>query len=99
MQRRSRRDSASLDLAATTHTLGDPVRLEIVRALADDRPRLCGEIAELVELPTSTSSYQLKLLREAGITLTRAEATKRLISLRRDDLDEPFPGLVDVITH
>ena len=45
----------------------------------------------------STCSYHLRLLREAGVTRTRAEGTQRLISLRRDDLEDRFPGLVDVL--
>jgi hypothetical protein len=36
-------------------------------------------------------------MREAGITRTRAEGTTRYISLRRDDLEARFPGLVDVL--
>ena len=47
----------------------------------------------------STGSYHLRLLREAGVTRTRAEGTQRLISLRRDDLDGRFPGLVDVLIN
>jgi peptide/nickel transport system substrate-binding protein len=39
-----------------------------------------------------------RLLREAGVTRTRAEGTQRIISLRRDDLERRFPGLVDVLT-
>jgi DNA-binding transcriptional ArsR family regulator len=91
--------ASSLDLATIMRTLGDPVRLEIVRLLADDRPRLCGELSAALEIPTSTGSYHLRLLREAGITRTRAEGTSRYISIRRDDLDERFPGLVDVLTR
>jgi len=37
------------------------------------------------------------VLREAGITLTRPEGTHRFVSLRRDDLDERFPGLLDAV--
>lgn len=92
-------DAGSLDLATIMRTLGDPVRLEIVRELADDQPRLCNEIAELVGLPVSTCSYHLRLLREAGITRARAEGTKRWIPLRRDDLESQFPGLSAVITR
>ena len=40
-----------------------------------------------------------RLLREAGVTRTRAEKTQRFISLRRDDLERRFPGLVDVLTR
>jgi DNA-binding transcriptional ArsR family regulator len=91
--------TASLDLATIMRTLGDPVRLEIVRLLADDRPRVCGELSTALDIPTSTGSYHLRLLREAGLTRTRAEGTLRYISLRRDDLEERFPGLVAVLTR
>ena len=89
----------ALDLATVMRTLGDPSRLEIVRLLADGGPRVCNDIADEVGLPNSTCSYHLRLLREAGITRARAEGTQRLISLRREDLESRFPGLVDVLTR
>lgn len=91
--------TSALDLATIMRTLGDGVRLEIVRLLADGRPRACGELSTALGLPPSTASYHLRLMREAGITRTRAEGTLRRISLRRDDLEERFPGLVDVLTR
>jgi DNA-binding transcriptional ArsR family regulator len=92
-------DAAALDLATIMRTLGDPLRLDIVRLLADDVARPCGDVSEHLGLPVSTCSYHLRLMREAGITRTRAVGTQRLISLRRDDLDARFPGLVDVLTR
>jgi DNA-binding transcriptional ArsR family regulator len=91
-------DVSALDLATIMRTLGDPVRLEIVRLLADGREHLCGELSNALEIPASTGSYHLKLLREAGVTRARAEGTQRLISLRTDDLNARFPGLVNVLT-
>ena len=91
--------ASTLDLATIMRTLGDPVRLEIVRMLADGRPRSCGELSTALGLPTSTGSYHLRLLREAGITRTRAAGTLRVISLRRDDLETRFPGFIDVLTR
>jgi DNA-binding transcriptional ArsR family regulator len=87
----------ALDLATIMRTLGDPVRLQIVRLLADDRPRVCNELSSALGIPPSTGSYHLRLLREAGITRTRPNGTLRLITLRRDDLEARFPGLVDVL--
>jgi DNA-binding transcriptional ArsR family regulator len=89
----------ALDLATIMRTLGDPLRLDIVRLLSDGRPRGCGELSTVLGIPASTGSYHLRLLREAGVTRTRADGTQRIISLRRDDLDERFPGLVDVLTR
>ena len=89
----------ALDLATIMRTVGDPSRLEIVRLLSDGEERGCFDISTLVGLPNSTCSYHLKLLREAGVTRARAAGTQRWISLRRDDLEARFPGLVEVLTH
>ena len=90
----------SLDLATIMRTLGDPVRLEIVRLLADDRR---AHVRRALERRSASrrrpARYHLKLLREAGVTRTRAQGTLRLISLRRDDLEARFPGLVAVLTR
>ncbi|MFF4776659.1 ArsR/SmtB family transcription factor [Microtetraspora fusca] len=53
--------------------LGDPVRLEIVRLLADGKLRSTGQVAEHVGLPSSTCSYHLKQLLAAGVNECRAE--------------------------
>jgi DNA-binding transcriptional ArsR family regulator len=91
--------ASALNLTTILRTVGDPVRLEIVRVLSDDEPRACNELQDALGLPASTCSYHLRLLREAGVTRTRAQGTLREISLRRDDLEERFPGLVDVLTR
>jgi DNA-binding transcriptional ArsR family regulator len=91
--------TSALDLATIMRALGDPVRLAIVRLLADGEARACGDVTDRLGLPASTGSYHLRLLREAGVTRTRADGTQRLISLRRDDLADRFPGLLDVLTR
>ena len=53
-------------------------------------------MGDTLEIPASTLSYHLRLLREAGVTRTRAEGTERHVSLRRDDLERLYPGLLDV---
>jgi DNA-binding transcriptional ArsR family regulator len=82
-----------LQLPAVLQALGDPVRLEIVAALAGGE-RACGSFP--LPVSDSTRSHHLKILREAGVTRTRLAGTQRLVSLRRDDLDERFPGLLDL---
>jgi DNA-binding transcriptional ArsR family regulator len=89
--------ASELDLAVILRTVGDPLRLAIVRALADGEERRCNRIQDALGLPASTCSYHLRLLREAGVTRTRAEGTERYTSLRRDDLEARFPGLVNVL--
>jgi DNA-binding transcriptional ArsR family regulator len=92
-------DVTALDLATIMRTVGDPVRLAIVRELADGREQACGDLQAALGIPASTGSYHLRLLREAGVTRTRAAGTTRWISLRRDDLEARFPGLVGVLTR
>jgi DNA-binding transcriptional ArsR family regulator len=89
----------ALDLATIMRTVGDPLRLQIVRLLADGSELNCNALQERLGLPASTGSYHLRLLREAGVTRTRAVGTQRIISLRRDDLERRFPGLVEVLTR
>ena len=91
--------TSALELATIMRVVGDPVRLEVVRLLSDGRQRVCGEISDALGLPASTSSHHLRLLRDAGVIRSRAQGTLRLVSLRRGDLDERFPGLVDVLTR
>jgi DNA-binding transcriptional ArsR family regulator len=92
-------DVATLDLATIMRTVGDPVRLAIVRLVADGREHSCGDLQAALNIPASTGSYHLRLLREAGVTRTRADGTARLISLRSEDLEARFPGLVAVLTR
>jgi DNA-binding transcriptional ArsR family regulator len=89
----------AIDLATVMRTLGDPLRLAIVRTLAERGETHCGELSEAFGIPASTGSYHLRLLREAGVTRTRAEGTQRFISLRSEDLERRFPGLLDVLTR
>jgi DNA-binding transcriptional ArsR family regulator len=76
------------------HALSDPVRLQIVRALAE-REQSCSSVEASVS--KSTLSHHFKVLREAGVTHTRVNGTHRLVSIRRDELEERFPGLLDSV--
>ena len=80
-------------------TVGDPLRLDIVRLLADGRPRPCSEVTARWGCRCRPAPTTCACCARPGVTRTRAEGTQRFISLRRDDLDERFPGLVDVLTH
>ena len=88
-------DCNQFELAAVLHALSDPVRLQIVATLADGEELPCSAL----ELPVSksTCTHHFKVLREAGVIRQRLEGTTRLNSLRRDDLEQRFPGLVDSI--
>jgi len=91
-------DLASIDVLAVLQALSDPVRLAIVRQLAS-----CGDTGGLmcnqIELPvtTSTARHHLKTLHRAGITAEREQGVCKYIRLRRTELDERFPGLLDSV--
>lgn len=87
-----------IELGAVLHALSDPVRLKIVAALArgeDDPPRTCGSFD--VPVSKSTCTHHFKVLREAGVIRQEHEGTARLNTLRRDDLEARFPGLLETI--
>ncbi len=90
-----------IDLASVMHALADPSRLRSVAALADGSGLTnCSDLAELAGaegLAKSTWSHHLRVLREAGVIRTRHDGTRKLVSLRRADLDRRFPGLLDAV--
>ena len=84
---------AELSLEAVLHALSDPVRLQIVRTLADEHgARPCGTFG--LPVTKSTASHHFKVLREAGVIAQEARGRERMITLRRADLDARFPGLL-----
>src|SRR4051794_13302647 len=84
-----------LTLAAVMAALSDPVRVAIVRELAARGESTCGTFE--LGVSKATRSHHFKVLREAGLTLTRAEGTHRYVTLRREDVDARFPGLLGAV--
>jgi DNA-binding transcriptional ArsR family regulator len=83
-------------LEAVFHALSDPVRLQIVRALAvSAEGRACGTLDLTVS--KSTASHHFRVLREAGVIVQREDGRRRLNELRRDDLEARFPGLLATV--
>ncbi|MFD1720023.1 ArsR/SmtB family transcription factor [Amnibacterium endophyticum] len=84
-------------LVDVLRALGDPVRLRIVRELADGEPHPKQLTGWGFDLQKSTVSHHFRTLREAGLTETRVEGRAHLIRLRRAELDHRFPGLIDSV--
>jgi DNA-binding transcriptional ArsR family regulator len=83
-------------LEAVFAALSDPVRLQIVRALAaSEEARACGTLG--LSVSKSTASHHFRVLREAGVIVQREDGRRRMTELRRDDLDARFPGLLDTV--
>jgi DNA-binding transcriptional ArsR family regulator len=82
----------AVTLAAMMAALSDPVRVAIVRDLDARGEATCGAFD--VGVSKATRSHHFKVLREAGLTRTRAEGTHRFVALRRDEVEARFPGLL-----
>ena len=73
--------------------LGDPIRLEIVRQMAQH-----GELRPtdfLVIGSKQNLTHHLRVLRDAGLLNARYEGRNKVMWLRRDLIDDIAPGLLD----
>ncbi|MFL6089806.1 MAG: ArsR/SmtB family transcription factor [Aeromicrobium sp.] len=87
----------AIALADVMQALGDPTRLAIVRSLYAEGERQCGSFD--LGLSKATRSHHFRVLREAGITHTRVDGAARFVTLRGNDLEQRFPGLLTAIVN
>ncbi len=69
-------------------TLGNPIRLALVQHGEQSCNALRGEIAK------STMTHHWRVLRDSGVIWQRPVGRENMISLRRDCLEQRFPGLL-----
>ncbi|RVX46818.1 ArsR family transcriptional regulator [Nonomuraea polychroma] len=86
-----------IELTEVLRALADPVRLEIVARLSVAGELNCTVAGDDLGVHKSTASHHYRTLREAGVVLTKQEGRLKFMSLRRDDLETRFPGLLDSI--
>lgn len=86
-----------IGLQQVLEALVDPVRRLIVGELY-----ACGESLPCgaIDLPVSksTATHHFNVLREAGLIRQHYAGTSRMNTLRRDEMDRAFPGLLAAIT-
>jgi DNA-binding transcriptional ArsR family regulator len=89
----------TLDLPSVLFALSDPARLAIVRQISERaisaQEATCQSVA--LDMPKSTRSHHLKVLREAGVIYSVARGRDRVMTLRFDDLESRWPGLLTAI--
>jgi DNA-binding transcriptional ArsR family regulator len=90
-------DIGDVELTEVLFALSDPARLEIVRELAAGPLSMAECGVTNPDLPKSTKSHLMKVLREAGIVRNEPDGRRRVLTLRKDELDQAFPGLLDSI--
>ena len=54
-------------LAVLAKAVGHPLRVRILRILAERKSCICGEIVEVLPVAQSTVSQHLKILKESGL--------------------------------
>ncbi|MFV0130028.1 ArsR/SmtB family transcription factor [Streptomyces sp. HMX112] len=84
--------TADICLPEVLFALSDATRLGIAVELSDGGERTAGELGG--DIAKSTMTHHLKILREAGVLRVRSEGTRCYNSLRLDDLESRFPGLL-----
>ena len=87
--------SDQITLTGVLYALGDPVRLEIVKLLATGGEHACNAFD--CDLARSTVSHHFKILRESGVVYSRKSGTQHLNSLRREELEQLFPGVLESV--
>lgn len=83
------------DLCAVLEALSDPLRLAFVRKMWAEGECSCSSFEG--HQAKSTRSHHFKVLREAGLITTTVRGTEFGLSLRKGDLDDRFPGLMDAV--
>ncbi|MEU2232183.1 ArsR/SmtB family transcription factor [Streptomyces vietnamensis] len=87
---------SEIGLQQVLDALVDPVRRRIVAELyAAGEDLACGTI----ELPVgkSTATHHFHVLREAGLIRQHYAGTSRMNTLRREEFEERFPGLLQAV--
>ena len=89
-------DLGSVTLQQILEAVVDPVRRSIVRQLGAGAADVkCGGFGLAVS--TSTATHHFRVLREAGLIRQYYAGTSKMNTLRRDELDEAFPGLLEAL--
>jgi len=84
-----------ISLPKVLHALSDPVRLEIVIKIARAGRIACGAFD--IPMPKSTLSHHFKVLRESGVVASSREGNVLINSIRFDDLEARFPGVISAV--
>lgn len=88
-----------MNLIQIFKALSDPNRLFIIQSLIEDEPgaeRHCTSFG--LQLTRATRSHHFKILREAGLISQVDRGNCSLATLRREEIDKEFPGLLQLIS-
>lgn len=86
-------DREDITIYGILAALSDPTRLAIVCQLAEHEEKCPFDFLDITSKQNLT--HHFKVLREAGVIMARYEGRQKFIWLRRDLIDDMFPGLLD----
>jgi len=88
-----------ITLAGVLGALSDPMRLRILRKLLERRDGTlsCSGAAPCAGMAKSTLSHHFRVLRDAGLIRTTKRGVENLNSVRWDEVEARFPGLLRAI--
>ena len=86
-----------IKLESVLYALADPVRLAIIKKLTRRGCPTNCQTAAPENLPKSTQSHHYQVLREAGLIRSERRGTEVVNTLRCDEIDGKYPGLIETI--
>jgi DNA-binding transcriptional ArsR family regulator len=92
--------AGSFNLTVILSALADPGRRVLMAALYQcPEPVDCAVLVGQANLglSNSTISHHYRVLREAGLIRSVADGRKRIITVRREDMEARFPGLLQAV--
>lgn len=88
-------ESRDFDLFKIMGALTDETRLTIVVTLAASPGLACSGFKQ--DVTPSVLTRHFRILRESGIIRQHDVGTRRINTLRKEELDQRFPGLFDLV--
>jgi DNA-binding transcriptional ArsR family regulator len=91
-------DREQIRMESVLSALGSPVRLAVVRVLDAGGEHNCTSVLGILGITAkSTMTHHWRVLRDSGVIWQHPSGRENLLSLRRDDLDARYPGLLDAV--
>ncbi|OWY38493.1 ArsR family transcriptional regulator [Xenophilus sp. AP218F] len=89
-----------MKLGAVLSALADPLRRQVVAELVQapaDTERTCASFG--FQVSKATLTHHFRILREAGLIRQTWRGNSRAAALRREDVEQRFPGLLALLAR
>lgn len=88
---------SEMELGAIFAALSDPVRLEVVLALATEPGKIRHCSSFNLRVSKQTRTHHFRVLRESGLIRQEDLGNSRTNQLRLTELNKKFPALIDLL--